>query len=102
MSTNFYMSVDGKEETVHLGKRSAGWAFLFKGDPDAKVKDLRSWYARAKKLEEKGYVIITDNGDGASKLKDLLIIIKGIIHLKQQETGYFDENGNSFYDGNFS
>ncbi len=102
MSTNFYMSVDGNEETVHLGKRNGGYAFLFKGDPIAHVNDLRSWYIRAKKLEDKGWKLLNDNGDDAKTLKELLVIIKGLVHLKQNTSGYFDENGNSFYDGDFS
>ncbi len=101
MSTNFYMSKDGNEETLHLGKRSCGWSFLFKGDHSCGVTDLRSWYRRAKAAEDRGFKLINDNNSDERTLKDLLITIKSLVKYKSHETGYFDKAGNSFYDGNF-
>ena len=37
MGTNFYVKLerkDGTVNTVHIGKRSCGWKFLFKDNPD--------------------------------------------------------------------
>lgn len=102
MSTNFYMSSDGKEETIHLGKCSAGWTFLFKGSDT--VTDLRSWYANAKKLESQGYKLINDNGSDITTLKALLVEIKNINNLKQHTTHehmWTDHAGNCFCDLEF-
>lgn len=101
MSTNFYFVKD--QHKVHLGKRSAGWAFLFRGHKT--VTNIREWYAQAQSLERMGYKLTNDNGDPAKTLKDLLIIIKGLIKGKQHNAHdgiTYDENGNCFCDLEFS
>lgn len=104
MSTNFYMSRDGKDETIHLGKRAGGWSFLFKGSEPDNIHDFKSWYISAKKHETHGYKLINDNGSDEQNLKDLLKEIKRLIPLKQHaHLGiYYDEQGHCFYDGEFS
>lgn len=45
MSTNYYVhTADGQE--IHLGKRAAGWPFMFRGYPERGVMDYASWRAQ--------------------------------------------------------
>lgn len=99
MGSNFYMTKGDKQ--VHLGKRSKGWAFLFKAN--AGVTNLRTWYSHAHDLELKGYKLTNDNGATETNLKDLLKGILAIAREKQHGNHTWqDEHGNSFYEREFS
>lgn len=47
MSTNFYAAHRGVEYSdgigLHIGKRSAGWDFLFRGHPDLGLTTVAAW-----------------------------------------------------------
>lgn len=42
MSTNFYVYTPDGEE-IHLGKRSGGWTFLFRGYPEKGIDNYEAW-----------------------------------------------------------
>lgn len=44
MSTNFYLAHAADREPVHIGKRSGGWQFGFRGYPD--IRSRADWEAR--------------------------------------------------------
>lgn len=107
MSTNFYLKKEGSTEEYHLGKRSSGWAFLFRGRRASKVIDFKSWFLAAKKLERKGYFLTNDNSDNAENMKDLLKVILELVGKKPHtefadENSWTDDAGHNFYDGEFS
>jgi hypothetical protein len=43
MSTNFYLHTP-EGQKIHLGKRSIGWPFHFRGYPERDVTDYGPWY----------------------------------------------------------
>lgn len=107
MSTNFYLGTEEKTEQYHLGKRSGGWSFLFRGRRDKKIVDFKSWFLAAKKLERKGYRLYNDNSDMAADMKDLLKVILSLVDKKphteiDSEASWQDDAGHCFYDGEFS
>ncbi len=107
MSTNFYLGLPGDPEKYHLGKRSGGWTFLFRGRRDSKVVDFKSWFLAAKKLERKGYKHSNDNSDPANSMQEILKVILALVNKKphteiSNEASWQDEAGHCFYDGEFS
>ena len=100
MSTNFYL-VKGKA-TYHLGKRSAGWQFMFKASEG--IHDLRSWYKVAKKLEDSGWKLTNDNNSNEKDMKELLKEILRLVKTdgkQHRSVTFYDAHGHSFYDGEF-
>ena len=73
MGTNYYMMKKadtceccgrgGETEEIHLGKRSSGWKFSFKGDKANGVVDFMSWYENIKKLQTQGCVLKNEYGE---------------------------------------
>jgi hypothetical protein len=64
MSTNYYMKTATSVEDddgLHLGKRSGGWRFTFKG-VKGKVVDYESWKDNVLALRKCGYKIFDEYG----------------------------------------
>jgi len=121
MGTNFYVrtqpSCGGKcdqhchGEDIHLGKSSAGWAFTFRGYPEAPsqascpeavtwpVNDYASWH-RLLSLGE-----ITDEYGRPWTAEELLVKIEGKRGGRRHEHGsgiFHDSDGNDFLAVEFS
>lgn len=45
MSTNYYYTWqnNGVSTKIHIGKRTAGWVFLFRAYPDQELKSFAQW-----------------------------------------------------------
>lgn len=54
MSTNFYLHLNActhcntSTAVMHIGKRSAGWTFLWRGHKDAGVLSMKDWQEQFK------------------------------------------------------
>lgn len=104
MSTNYYVRPPGAEgEGIHLGKRSGGWAFMFRAYPDTDnrpagitwdVIDYDSWL----RLLDLG-PIVNEYGDKVSKqeMVDLVAETKCNGMWPSTSHGRFrDDQGNVF------
>jgi hypothetical protein len=115
MGTNYYWHESpcetcGRSESLHIGKKSAGWNFLFQGynKNDLKIESWTDWQAFLKSdkgskgsiLNEYGVVVTTDwlidmiNQWNRSTNRN---------HLKEypSETDKLDDQDNSFLFGKF-
>lgn len=62
MGTNFYAKIVERgpdDEGLHIGKRSAGWDFLFRAHPDLGIKDCDTWH---RYLSRSDVRIVTEDG----------------------------------------
>ena len=108
MGTNYYMMKqgnNGKEKLVHLGKKSCGWNFLFRGDKSRGVDDWARWFQRVKALNMRGYEFWNDNGSMLTLEEFFSMASKR--EEKSQEAvasgrdGWTDSYGYTFYDKEF-
>lgn len=78
MSTNYYLerkSHGCDKSQVHIGKASAGWAFLFKADPSwGQDQALTMWLQL---VHTKGFRIVTEYGDKVKEALLLTLIMAG-------------------------
>lgn len=66
MGTNYFMMHDrcahcGREERMHIGKKSAGWRFSFRGHDN-----IRSWVDWMRELSRSDVLIRNEHGDVVS------------------------------------
>jgi|WetSurMetagenome_2_1015567.scaffolds.fasta_scaffold11064_4 hypothetical protein len=101
MGTNYYLEYDkckkcGRADSIHIGKSSAGWKFLFQKIP-GKAESFPQWVY----LLQKG--TITDEYDKEHTFKEFLELVKS----KQCEQAQLYQDmemieGYNFMTGDFS
>lgn len=113
MGTNYYLTINkcshcGRSDTIHVGKQSAGWKFLFHGN-DA-IRSADTWYELITNnpggfADEYGYEVepidfwqmVNDRADQQSHLEYMAV------HHPSVLSDYWkDSNGHEFHYGEFS
>jgi hypothetical protein len=108
MGTNYYaltnvcICCDRPEETIHIGKRSGGWRFVFHG-----TEEIRSWEDWRTFLRKPGTLIKEKYGPHLT-LSELIEIVdesrpgKTEMFYPGQSTEWEDPEGFRFWDVEFS
>jgi len=115
MSTNYYMKTStsqADDDGLHLGKRSAGWRFTFKGDKDLKVVSFENWKDMVVKFRSQGFRVYDEYGVE----QDLPAFFRMVENWHKDGNSntqwckdnyhddgnvWTDEDGNDFIDGEF-
>jgi hypothetical protein len=96
MGTNFYVHVPGEREPWHLGKRSAGWPFLFHAESYWRESmALRLWLARAFSG------VVKDEYGRRMELADLYMQILDTMNDTNLHPGAYVNAGFQFMTGEF-
>jgi hypothetical protein len=97
MSTNFYLHTPEGQE-IHIGKRSIGWPFHFRGYPERGVLDYSSWIellSQGEIRDEYGQVLTADElTDEVDRLRREAR--HGQYERRPDSTQRDDESGNRF------
>ncbi len=109
MSTNYYWHQSNGWAPLHIGKKSSGWTFSFRGHPELGIKSYTDW-----KYELKGPGVLKDEYGGTVAIETFLAMVdeagkepenKNHAELYGDMPGwpacYLDPDGYSFYDGEF-
>jgi hypothetical protein len=106
MGTNYYLitaecSHCGRSDRQHIGKSSAGWAFLFQGS-----EDIRS-YADWLRVLPSGRIVDEYDNNNTMRLEAFTFMVEAKCLLKQHALPYpddtwFDANGHNFIGHEFS
>ena len=105
MGTNYYMI--GKDESgnrteYHLGKKSKGWNFMFRGR-NGEVTDYATWERMVRTLDKAGWKFWNDNGCMLS-VDNFLVMVRQkaekagtVVNMKD----WLDADGNYFCSASF-
>lgn len=80
MGMNYYLvkkcEFCGHEDKMHIGKKSFGWVFYFRGYPDLKITSLEDW---EKAIFDKFHEVVDEEGNVKCK-KDFIAEIRFVDH----------------------
>jgi hypothetical protein len=108
MGTNYYYETKpcescGHNESLHMGKCSGGWAFLFRGyrpDEDCsgpRIESLQDWL----KFMEGTPGKLVDEYDRELSVEDFVAMVRGKQGEKSHGDGWVDAEGFEFWDREF-